>query len=246
MPNCDRDWIKEEYLSIFHSRHQYLWNTMIRTDTNIHILEEIERFEIGRFLSGERLVFWRSVVNNTGDVTIIKLSSLLNEAGKDGLSLRKFRNQIRCWIHEHRKAEFNELGRKASFDGRIRVLEEKITEIRNKLAAHLLWDYEQERPRDNPRICTRDLRDLFEAIRKLWDSSTPFSGYATVYCSYGSIGGRQKDIRNILIESAKQNQLFLMPEHHPGVWQKRRERMSPEDISEYNMLRKRLYLPPVI
>jgi hypothetical protein len=245
MPECDRDWIQDEFIPSFQRMHQYLWKTMIRTDTNIHILEEIESFRIDQFLGGERLIFWQSVVNNACDMVVIKLSSLLKENGKDGLSLRMFRNTTRNWVHEHRRNEFDELGRDAKFDARIRDLENDVRAIRNNLTAHLLWDYDQNGRLACSRVGIRELRELFEATRRLWNSVTPFSGFSTVYCSYGTIGGHQKDIRIILKASARQNMLFSLPESDPSMWSKKREKMSPDEIADYNNLRKQLDLPPV-
>jgi hypothetical protein len=231
------------------SRNEYLrgtnffFNELVRLNTNIAIVEQVIQFPFELFFI-ETPTFFRYVIANFMDMSLIIITRLATDNGKDVYTLRWFKNRVvRKLIKPEYKELFQNALKEAKFDKRTHDLLEQARRLRSKYIAHL----SREPDPTIPPIDFEDLKILRDRLNSLLEALTPNRAHLFLpFPYYSKVKNRSKsDIEEILDRMAETSHILHMPEKNPVIWRNYYEQLTESEIGQFNFYRKKFGLPEV-
>lgn len=233
--------IKPEYINKYRNLHEDLWLRMMHVNTNIIILERIDEFykDIEYLYAPGQDIFGSLSYHNFQAVTILLLHGLTKDTGRDVHTLKTFKNKLLKWIQE-RKQELKDNLKTVDFDGKLKKINNKMENFRNRLLAHRLLDENHNLQRAE-RISNLELRQVYEDSKKLFDSCC----IGADYCMTFSMGYRNnpKDIDHIFELLIKDSYWFKLPEN--PIWDQCTKLKSKESLESLNRWRKKFSMTEI-
>lgn len=92
-PHSDIEAIQESYLNEYRNGIQFFHVCMVDLHLNTYILEKLVAFPLRPFL-GPDLFFFRQVILNTFQASILITTTLASDQGSDTYTLRRFHNKL--------------------------------------------------------------------------------------------------------------------------------------------------------
>ncbi len=242
------DVLEPEHVEAYEILHKDIWGRLIRVNTNITILEKIEKFPFHHFYAPQENIFWAMVYWNLLYISILFLHSLTTDQGDKKHTLTRFANRIlTAWIKHAHKSEYQKCLRNAKLDKNTNTIRSKIAEMRNKVIAHRLLDSDGACLMDVEGVTLAELRQAYEDVEKLFRACSFGTQYICNLYIGGTVGGKlvEKDIDKLLDLIARDSYWLNEPERKKDFWAAIRKNMSEEDITELNEFRKKFGMPPV-
>jgi hypothetical protein len=170
---------------------------------------------------------------------------MVNDRGSDAHTLPRFKNNVRNWLRDSEREEFNRILEKYKFDQTTKNILANIGSIRKKVLAHRLFDNHNIFS-DPGGITVSEIRHANNDVENLFNACSFGKEYDTTLYPTGTCGGKpiEKDIDRLLDLVIKNsnwlNQPELMKEHWPDI----RQGLSEEQLRALNTCRERFCLPP--
>ncbi len=242
----DPNWIPE-----YETQRDAIFTQLRELNTMMFILEKIEMFPFWLFAPNTHdYVFWRTTRAALIETTLMIASRTIVEGGGDSLTLRNFKRDIVMNTQDDQTKQqvIARLGI-VDFDKRIRALEGTVRDIRNNFLAHLDKIQQMMPPhsRTIPNLTFSEMQSLIEAAFDLFNALSFDSYYVPWLHEYRDEvrNAQQTDVERLLDHVAKSSFLLNLPESDPEVWERRRLKLSPEEIELLNQYRRKFDLPEV-
>jgi hypothetical protein len=217
----------------------FFFNELVRLNTNIAIVEQVIQFPFELFFL-ETPTFFRYVIANFLDMSLLIITRLATDSGKDVYTLPHFKNRVmEELVKPEYKEAFQNALKQAKFDKRTHDLLEQARKLRTEYVAHLS---RQPDPTTSP-IDFEDLKILRDQLNSLLEALTPDRAHLFTPIQY--YNRSKSDIEAILDSLAKTSNILHMPEENPVVWQIQYKRLTESEVSQFNIYRKKFGLPEV-
>src|SRR6266567_1802590 len=251
-PRTDREAIQEAYLKEYRSGIQFFHARMVDLHLNTYILEKLIAFPLRLFL-GPDLFFFRQVILNTFQASVLIITTLASDQGSDTYTLRRFHNKLfRQWLIPEAHPIFQEAFRAAGFSDDIGDLLDRAQRMRDHTIAHVL-EHEvhalfSETTTKQEWLALSDLLTLREALRRFFQALTVNATYSMYPAGYfddpSQSGGSSTDLKRVLNAIVSQNSSVLRrPEENPDIWQQQRHTLTSAQMRTFNDYRHMVGLP---
>lgn len=244
--------IQEAYLEEYRNGIQFFHARMVDLHLNTYILEKLVAFPLRLFL-GPDLFFFRQVILNTFQASVLIITTLASDQGSDTYSLRRFHDKLfQKWLTPEAHPVFREAFRAAGFSDDIRDLLDRAQRMRNHTIAHVLEHEVQalfsETTTRQEWLALSDLLTLREALRRFFQALTVNATYSMYPAGYfddpSQIGGSSTDLKRVLDAIVSQNSDVLhRPEDKPDIWQQQRRTLTSAQLRTFNDYRRISDLP---
>lgn len=242
---------ENEFAQRYCALHYDLYMRIVHLHGTIRTLEELEGFPLEYIYPPHGMEFWRLVISNFLDVTIIHLFGLLKDNGKDSHTLARFRGTIinAPWIDAGKKEEFVKVLHDRQFQPLERSLADTVSRLRNKHVAHALLDTDGTKrlPPDSG-ISLTQIRRLFNATHLLFGALSFGGAFATLAGDLipSTIGGKQtRSCLATVLDAVVNNSDFVHEPENDAYWALVKPHKDPAELKVLNSLRARLGLPSV-
>lgn len=243
-----QDVLKPEFLEQYKELHQDIWHRLIRINTNLSILEIIQKFPFHHIYYPPENIFWESVYRNLLYTSVALIHTLVGDHEKQAHTLPRFKNHIlKDWLKDSEKPAYQTLLKTVKFAREIKIIRQKVAAMRNKVIAHrFLDDSHPAQVQSAERVTVSELRSFYDATEKMFHACSFGSEYVTTFYLEGTCGGRpiEKDIDHILDLIAKDSTWVNQPERSGAFWKDLRQYKSEEYLKELNTWRQKFGLPP--
>jgi hypothetical protein len=238
-----------DFVKRYYRLHQDVWRRMIRLHGTLLTVEQLKEFPLEYLYPAEGMEFWRLVIENFLDTAVVMLHALVNDTGKDALSLPSFRNEIiqARWLSEEKRDLFKDTMRERKFDGFVISISDRVEAIRHNRVAHRLVDKQSGNPKQALAVTLEELRRLFSAAHLTFGGLSFGSTYATLAGDLmpTTIGGQPMPtcLEEVLSAVLRTSPFVNQPELRAEWWPQDRKFMSAERLRVMNELRRRIGLP---
>lgn len=242
-----QDVLKPEYLEAYEILHKDIWDRLIRVNTSLTILEQIQNFPFHHFYAPHENIFWTMVRWNFLYISIVFLYSLTTDKGDKKHTLNRFANRILAdWIKHTDKPRYQKRLKNTKLDKNLRTIHAKIAEMRNKVIAHRFLDSDHACVIDVEGVTLAELRQAYDAVEKLFRACSFGTQYISNLYTGGTVGGKpvEKDIDNLLDLIVKDSYWLNEPERKKDFWPAIKQHTDPQEVDELNLWRKKFGLPP--
>jgi hypothetical protein len=251
----EEHFVSEEAFAEFEHGKKWFYSELVRLNTTIYILVQLDQFPFTLFSKGEN-VFFNIVVWNFFETALLIVSRLMIDKSTVRHPTHCFfdfqKRLEKDWIKPEYHLALNEYLRSARIDTFTREALSRTDAIRDKYIAHLTRDYilgvTHLKGMDLSDLI--ELRDrantLFEALTLRNDTEylmVPLEYSSTVTWPVGT--DPRPDIEQILDDLVKRSTLLNMPEDNPVRWQFHREKLSEAELAQINHYRRKFELPEV-
>lgn len=239
------DVLKSEFIQKYKELHEDIWHRLIETNTTITILETIQQFPFHHFYPPQENVFWTTVFWNFIYVAIVFIHSIVNDQSKNVHTLPRFKNNVRQWLKDSEKPEYDNNLKKANFDNITKSILKKTSDIRRQLLAHRLFDKTGFLSKPEG-VKVSEIRHAYNAIEEIFLTCSFGSEYVTTFYLDGICAGKpiEKDIDHLLDLIVKDSFWLNHPDIKKQYWKDERQHISEEELQELNNWRKKFGLPP--
>jgi len=237
--------LKPEFVEKYKELHQDIWQRLIQINTNITILEIIQKFPFHNIYYPPENVFWSMVYWNFTYTSVVLMYALVNDDKENRLTILKFRDLLsKDWLKDNEKQEFYKRAGKFN-SGNIKQVCNKIADMRHKIIAHRIINPDGTLPKVTG-VTLSEIKKIFNEIETLFRACCFGSEYVTSLYLNGTCGGKpiEKDIEHILELIVKDSYWLNEPERRKEFWEIEREYKSEEQIKELNTWRQKVGLPP--
>src|SRR5260370_37561221 len=251
-PRTDREAIQEAYLKEYRSGIQFFHARMVDLHLNTYILEKLIAFPLRLFL-GPDLFFFRQVILNTFQASVLIITTLASDQGSDTYTLRRFHHKLfRQWLIPGAQPVFQEAFRAAGFSDDIGDLLDRAQRMRDHTIAHVLQHEVQalfgETTTSQEWLALSDLQVLRDALRRYFQALTVNATYSMYPAGYfddpSQSGGSSTDLKRVLDAIVSRNSNILRrPEENPGIWQQQRRTLTSAQLRTFNDYRRAARLP---
>jgi hypothetical protein len=237
--------LKPDFLEQYKDLHQDIWHRLIQINTNISILEILQKFPFRHIYYPPENIFWESVYWNFLYTSIILIHALVSDTGKDAHTLTKFKNTVHNWLQDSEKQEYATLLKGLDFETSTKKIRNKIARMRTDLLAHRLLD-ENQKLKNVDGVTVSEIRRLYDVTEELFRRCSFGCEYVTTFYPRGTCGGKPiaKDIDHILDLIAKDSTWVNQPERSGAFWKDLRQYKSEEYLKELTTWRQKFGLPP--
>lgn len=216
----------------------FFWDELTKLNMNIFIIKKIFEFPFDLFCPLENKIFFSRVVWNFYENSVLIITKLATDKGRDLHTLRQFKNWVREQIKEEYKSDFRQKLREVKFDLGTNKIFHKAKDLRDNVYAH----FKREKLEQIPIISLSELEKLRDKLNSLFDALLFNAEYDMLLPSYIE---NQTDIETILDLIAKNSELLNMPECFPEDWKYDKENYDEKAIKTINEYRKKFNLPEV-
>jgi len=244
--------ILPEYFKDYEDGMRFFHNELTTLSTNIFIINKIRKFPFDLFCIPDDSTFFSMVINNFFEYSIIIISRLFKDTGKDCFTLPKFKKRIILkYIKPEYKRDFIDRIKEVNFKKLTADILNRIHELRNKRIAHNLEEFIKD-PKNIRRINFNELRQLQDCANQLFDNLSFEIKYSMVLLPYNEEVIHPKDfdprpdIEKILDCVAKESAFLNTPERYskyPSVWISIKNNWSKETLNTFYKYRDKLGLP---
>lgn len=243
--------LNQHWLPEYMKQRDSLATQLRELNTAMFILEKIELFPFWLFTPNTHdYVFWRTIKFSLVQTAVIIASRVIVEGDSDALTLKGFKTGIvRNAVDQSAEQMIRDRLRTISFDKRIAAIEEKIRAIRNNFVAHL--DKTQNTLELSQRTIAdmtyAEMKELLDGGYELFNALSFEAYYVPWFAEYSDQirNAQQTDVERLLDQVAKSSFLLNLPETQPEAWQRRRSKLSSEEIELLNHYRRKFGLPIV-
>lgn len=242
-----------EPLSIQHYQDglNLIWQELVRLNSSLFILRKLFDFPSDWILGPEKGTFLTLVKVSLFEHSLLTVSKLTTDTGKDLLLIRRFKNWVSKHIKEEYKKSFYRSLKENDFDKIIKTLpnKEKVKDIRDNFIAHIIVD-ENLRPKitEDIEISLGEVNTICKQLNNLFAVLCFGGERLMVPIDYSPIvqhpvgSDPRSDIEYFLDLIVQDSALFKMPEESP-YWDIEKEHLNPEAINIINEYRKKFGLP---
>lgn len=171
--------IKPDFLDQYERELTFIWDQVVRLNTNVYLLEKIVDFPFGEEVVIEP-TFWEYALEALFDSSVLISWKLVSD--KKGFSLLQFKNSVsERYIEEEEKMEFKELIKKIEFNRKLESEKGKVEVLRQKQIAHL--DLKAREQVEAIKLDITELRELVNLITELF-TVLSFSAKAVLPLAY--------------------------------------------------------------
>jgi len=244
-----KDIIIPEYLDEYKEGIGFFYSELITLNTNIFIINKIRKFPFDLFCNPDDCTFFHMVINNFFEYSLIIITRIFKDTGKDCFTLPKFINKI---ISKYIKSEYRKLFiqrvKNVNFNNLTADILNRIHDLRKKRLAHNLEEYITE-TKNIGRINYNELEKLRDYSNQLFENLSFGITHMMVplpYCEkvihpkgYDS----RPDIEKILDAIAKDSYFINAPEIDKYWLDYGKNRMSEHDLNIFYEYREKFGLP---
>ncbi len=134
------DVLEAEFVDEYRQGMQFFYSSLVELHTNIFILEKVLAFPF-RLFAGPDQIFFRQVVINFYDISILTITRVAADQNGDLFTLPRFKNAVVQHIKDAHRGPLQERLRAVRFDEATRELLAKAKAIRNQRIAHLTQQF---------------------------------------------------------------------------------------------------------
>lgn len=239
--------LKKGSIDEYQKTMDFFWDELTKLNTNIFIIKKIFEFPFDLFCPPQNKTFFSSVVWNFYENSVLIITKLATDEGRDLHTLLKFKNWIFKQIKSEYESDFRQKLREVKFDLGTKKIFDKAKDLRDYVFAH----FNRDKLEQIPNLNLSELEKLRDKLNSLFDALSfsvehmmlPFSYSDNVIHPKGV--DHRSDIEALLDSVAKNSDLLNMPERFPERWKYHKENYDEEAIEKINKYRKKFSLPEV-
>lgn len=249
-----KDVIIPEYLKDYEDGMAFFYSELITINTNIFIINKIRKFQFDLFCTPDDCTFFHMVINNFFEYSLIIISRLFKDTGKDCYTLPKFTNKIISkYIKPEYKIEFMQRIKNLDFKNLTADILNRIHDLRTKRLAHNLEEYIKDK-KNIGRINFDELEKLRDCANQLFENLSFGIGYSMVPLPYSEKvihpegSDSRPDIDKIFDSIAKESYFLNYPEKNikfPILWDNKKKRMTKKELDIFYKYREKLGFPKI-
>ena len=246
--------INKDHLEDYKNGMNFFFSELVRLNINIYIINKIREFPSSLFCVPHDRIFLSMALNNFFEYSVVIITRIISDEGEGKFTLRRFKNRI---IKDYIKSEYRIAlqDRMKSIkidDNTIKYTLEKLKTLRDKRIAHTIEEFIQNT--EIELIEFKELETLINYLNRVFKLLSFNVDYLMLPIPYSDKVIHPKDvdsrsdIERILDSIAKESGYLMMPEElgkWEGLWEKRKEMISEEEISILNKYRKKFGLPDI-
>jgi len=247
----EKEIIIPKYFEDYKDGMGFFYGELITLNTNIFIINKIRKFPFDLFCTPDDYTFFSMVINNFFEYSIIIISRLFKDTGRDCFTLPKFKNKIiSIYIKPKYKSAFIKRIKEVNFKKLTADILNRIHDLRKKRIAHNLEEFIKD-TKNIGRINFDELEKLCDCSNKLFDNLSFGIGHMMVPISYSDKVIHPKDIdprpdiEKILDSIAKESYFLNMPELDKYWIEYGKKRMTERELKILNEYREKIRLPKV-
>jgi len=239
--------LEKDSIDEYQKTIDFFWDELTKLNTNIFIIKKIFEFPFDLFCSPEDKIFFSRVVWNFYENSVLIITKLATDKGKDLHTLLKFKNWVFKQIKSEYKSDFRQKLREAKFDLGTKKIFDKAKDLRDYVFAH----FNRDKLKQIPNLNLSELEKLRDKLNSLFDALLFNAEYEMLPLSYSDNVihpegvDHRSDIEALLDSVAKNSYLLNMPERFPERWKYDKESYDEEAIEKINKYRKKSSLPEV-
>lgn len=241
------EFLKPEAMDKYREEMEHFHLSLSLLNTDLYIVEKILRFPFELFTIGEENLFFKRVMQNFYQTTILEITKLATDSGSDATTLPKFKNFMAKSIKVEYQDEYRLLLGDVKFDATTKDLLRRAKLLRDTQIAHSL----NSSPESIIPLSFAEIKTLFDGLARLFEVASFSSQYGYHFASYNPENLNPDgtpaltDIEEILDSVAKESSILNCPENHPETWPLDRERWPQSTVDVFNRYRRKFSLPEV-
>ena len=242
-----KDVIREAVLTEYRQSMDFFYFRLLELNVNLHIVEQILQFP-RELLFGEgpeNNIFFGQTVNNALQVSILLITKLTTDQGRDIRTLTRFKNKVLGMVKPEYTKAFQKRLKMMKFDQKTQDLLEKVSRLRDTRIAHFTNTFFQEYNDPTMKqesVVFSEILALRDELNTLFHALSFGIKHGTLPASYETGHSDIKDILNSLVQTSG---LLNMPERHPDLWQQEQVRLTKPQLEQLNFYRRRFNLPEI-
>jgi hypothetical protein len=241
---------QEPFVERYKNLHSNLWWRVIRVHGTLFTIGQLIEFPFDCIYAPTEMEFWRLVIWNFVDASILLLHGLAIDTGRKVHSLQSFRNEIikAAWLRSDKLERFKQTLRERKFSETVKSIAERVNQVRDSHIAHRLMDKQSGLAEEGlADVSIEELWDLFDAVHSLFGALSFGAAYITLVgdLTPSTVGGEptRTCLDGVLDAVLRDNYLVNEPERKPKLWPIYRKHRNPEELRVLNELRNRIGLP---
>jgi len=226
---------------------QFFYSHLVELHTNIFILEKVLAFPF-RLFAGPDQIFFRQVIINFYDVSILTITRVAADQAGDLFTLPRFKNAIVQHIKDAHREPFLKRLKAARFDEETEELLVRAKTIRNQRIAHITQQFTDDffqRPLELLGFNLGELKTLRDRLTALFQALAINATYRMLPIGYDT-DTSQSDIEQLLDGIADNSRILRMPEQQQERWQTYRlPSLTDAEKEQINIYRRKFGLTPI-
>lgn len=234
-----RQVLVESAWSEYEKRINYLHlEQLVPLNINLYLAEKIISFPFDLFFGREDYFFFRVVVGNIYQVSLLTITRVTEVSKPD--SLLPFKNWVLTQLKDEYRKPFKQVLRENRFDVQTKDLLHRAVNLRNARYAHIDMNYSSF---DRDWLSFGELRNLSDILNSLISVVSfnverlmvPINYHRSVIHPLGS--DNRNDIERLLESYVRTSYLLNMPEQNPLRWEHHRSSLTDEILAVINFYR---------
>lgn len=239
-------WAVQEYKQLL----QNLWHRLVRLNHSLAFMREMESIPWDLLFGPDGYTFWSFTYQAHGDIAVLLIHGMLNDAAEDHLSFNRLKNRLmQEWVQPEKRADLQNRLKACRPTAELSASLEKIERLRHEHIAHtLIPEIDPSRQPLRASLSWSELDAIYGFLKAYLNTlglgvsyalAWPGSGYNP---GVGSVFNRT-DLSETLDAFLETSQFIRWPETRPQAWRVKRQRLTPETLDQFNSVRSRLGLP---
>ncbi len=247
MVDWSEDVLEAGFVDEYKRGIQFFHSHLVELHTNIFILEKVLVFPF-RLLAGPDQIFFRQVIINFYDVSILTITRVAADQAGDLFTLPRFKNTVVQHIKDAHQEPFRKQLREVRFDEETEELLARARAIRNHRIAHITQQFASnffQRPLEQLGFNLGELKSLRDRLTALFRALAINATYRMLPIGYDT-DTSQSDIEQLLDGIANKSRILRMPEQQPEFWQTYRlPSLTDAEKEQINIYRRKFGLTPI-
>ena len=237
--------------SEYHKRGMEFFHLQLAALNSSHfVMDHVIAFPYHLFVQARDSLFFRLVFNNFFAGSVLAITRLLTDQGRQFFTLPRFKNRVRASVKAAYSREFDAYLRSLRFDPTTRTLMHKAEALRNTRLAHVLEEAVFQATQQQA-LRFSDLKTLTSSVNSHLQGLAfntdllmlPFQYSDRVQHPPGS--DSRPDIEKLLDEIARHSRTLNLPETNPELWIMERRYTTEQDLELINRYREKFSLARV-
>lgn len=247
MGDWPEDVLEAGFVDEYKRGMQFFSSHLVELHTNIFILEKVLVFPF-RLFAGPDQIFFRQVIINFYDVSILTITRVAADQAGDLFTLPRFKNTVVQHIKDAHREPFRKRMREVRFDEETEELLARAKAIRNQRIAHITQQFASnffQRPLEQLGFNLGELKSLRDRLTALLQALAINATYRMLPIGYDT-DTSQSDIEQLLDGIAYRSRILRMPEQQPEWWQTYRlPTLTDAEKEQINMYRRKFGLTSI-
>jgi hypothetical protein len=239
--------LEEEFINEYNNGMRFLYSNLVELHTNIFILEKVFTFPF-RLFAGPDQVFFRQVVINFYDVSILTITRIAADQEGDLFTLPRFKGAVVRHIREAYREPLLERLRAVKFEEKMIDLLTRARAIRNQRIAHITQQFAGDFFQQSLAqlgFNLGDLKFMRDRITELFQALAFDATYRMLPLGYDT-NSNESDIEKLLDSIARNSRILNMPEQQPEWWQNYQLcSLNDAEKEQINIYRRKFGLTPI-